>query len=76
MCFEFPTLLPPESAVNGNKAGDDEDDDLGIMDIDENDNKAGNFFWFLLLPCPAWNLSRTTVLVICRTEFCRSRGAK
>ncbi|KAK4342559.1 hypothetical protein RND71_038375 [Anisodus tanguticus] len=41
MCFEVPTMLPPEGAANGNKSGDDKDDDVGIMDIDENDNKAG-----------------------------------
>ncbi|KAG5577429.1 hypothetical protein H5410_057563 [Solanum commersonii] len=41
MCFEVPTLLPPEGVANGNKAGDDKNDDLGIMDIDENDNKSG-----------------------------------
>ncbi|WMV55515.1 hypothetical protein MTR67_048900 [Solanum verrucosum] len=41
MCFEVPTLLPPEGVANGNKAGDDMNDDLGIMDIDENDNKSG-----------------------------------
>ncbi|XP_016575800.1 exocyst complex component SEC3A isoform X4 [Capsicum annuum] len=44
MCFEVPTLLPPEGIANRNKAGDDKDDaddDLGIIDIDENDNKAG-----------------------------------
>ncbi|XP_019070423.1 exocyst complex component SEC3A-like isoform X3 [Solanum lycopersicum] len=41
MCFEVPTLLPPEGVANGNKAGDDKDDDLCIMDIDENDNKSG-----------------------------------
>ncbi|XP_028181023.1 exocyst complex component SEC3A-like isoform X2 [Glycine soja] len=42
MCFEVPTLVPPGGVVNGNKAGyDDDDDDLGIMDIDENDSKSG-----------------------------------
>ncbi|XP_015167202.1 exocyst complex component SEC3A-like isoform X2 [Solanum tuberosum] len=41
MCFEVPTLLPPEGVANGNKTGDDKNDDLGIMDIDENDNKSG-----------------------------------
>ncbi|WVY91832.1 hypothetical protein V8G54_037346 [Vigna mungo] len=42
MCFEVPTLVPPGGVVNGNKTGyDDDDDDLGIMDIDENDNKSG-----------------------------------
>ncbi|XP_059289684.1 exocyst complex component SEC3A-like isoform X1 [Lycium ferocissimum] len=44
MCFGVPTLLPPEGVANGNKAGDDKDDaddDLGIMDIDETDNKTG-----------------------------------
>ncbi|XP_057424106.1 exocyst complex component SEC3A [Lotus japonicus] len=43
MCFEVPTLVPPGGVVNGNKAGyDDDDDDLGIMDIDDNDSKSGN----------------------------------
>ncbi|XP_019443164.1 PREDICTED: exocyst complex component SEC3A isoform X4 [Lupinus angustifolius] len=44
MCFEVPTLVPPGGIVNGNKIGyddDDNDDDLGIMDIDENDSKSG-----------------------------------
>ncbi|MCD7446641.1 Exocyst complex component 1 [Datura stramonium] len=44
MCFEVSTLLPPEGVANENKDGDDKDDvdeDLGIMDIDQNDNKAG-----------------------------------
>ncbi|CAJ2675525.1 unnamed protein product [Trifolium pratense] len=39
MCFEVPTLVPPGGIVNGNKAGYDDDDDLGIMDIDDNDGK-------------------------------------
>ncbi|XP_016439823.2 exocyst complex component SEC3A isoform X2 [Nicotiana tabacum] len=44
LCFEVPALLPPEGVANGKKVGDDKDDvddDLGIMDIDENDKKAG-----------------------------------
>ncbi|KHN47876.1 Exocyst complex component SEC3B [Glycine soja] len=41
MCFEVPTLVPPGGVVNGHKAGYDDDDDLGIMDIDENDSKSG-----------------------------------
>lgn len=43
MCFEVPALVPPGGVSNGNKAGsnDDDEDDLGIMDIDENDSKAG-----------------------------------
>jgi hypothetical protein len=41
MCFEVPTLVPPGGVVNGNKAGYDDDDDLGIMDIDDNDSKSG-----------------------------------
>ncbi|RDY08690.1 Exocyst complex component SEC3A, partial [Mucuna pruriens] len=40
MCFEVPTLVPPGGVVNGNKTGYDDDDDLGIMDIDENDGKS------------------------------------
>ncbi|KAF7817545.1 exocyst complex component SEC3A isoform X1 [Senna tora] len=44
MCFEVPTLVPPGGVVNGNKTGYDDDandDDLGIMDIDDNDSKPG-----------------------------------
>ncbi|XP_061365399.1 exocyst complex component SEC3A isoform X2 [Gastrolobium bilobum] len=44
MCFEVPTLVSPVGVVNGNKTGYDDDandDDLGIMDIDENDSKSG-----------------------------------
>ena len=45
MCFEVPALVPPRGVANGNKSGsyDDNtnDDDLGIMDIDDNDNKVG-----------------------------------
>uniref|UniRef100_A0A2P2MS81 Exocyst complex component sec3 n=1 Tax=Rhizophora mucronata TaxID=61149 RepID=A0A2P2MS81_RHIMU len=48
MCFEVPALVPPGGVANGNKGGsyhdvadEDEDDDLGIIDIDENDSKAG-----------------------------------
>ena len=46
MCFEVPTLVPPGGVVNGNKPGYDDDDDandddLGIMDIDDNDSKSG-----------------------------------
>lgn len=45
MCFEVPTLVPPGGVPNGNRSDDDaNDDDLGIMDIDENDSKAGNLF--------------------------------
>lgn len=49
MCFEVPALVPSGSLSNGNKSvpnDDDNDDDLGIMDIDDND-KAGNYAWFL-----------------------------
>ncbi|GER37614.1 exocyst complex component sec3A [Striga asiatica] len=38
MCFEVPTLVPPGDPGNGPSVGDD--DDLGIMDIDDNE-KAG-----------------------------------
>ncbi|OMO87653.1 Exocyst complex, component Exoc1 [Corchorus capsularis] len=45
MCFEVPALVPPGGVANGNKSGsyddDANDDDLGIMDIDDNDSKAG-----------------------------------
>ncbi|KAL2242048.1 UNVERIFIED_CONTAM: Exocyst complex component SEC3A [Sesamum indicum] len=43
MCFEVPALVPPGGLANGNKTvpiDDDNDDDLGILDIDDND-KAG-----------------------------------
>ncbi|KAL6511716.1 Exocyst complex component S3A [Orobanche gracilis] len=37
MCFEVPALLPPGGLANGNKPNDgDNDDDLGIMDVDDN----------------------------------------
>ncbi|GFS46522.1 exocyst complex component sec3A [Actinidia rufa] len=45
MCFEVPALAPPGGVANGNKVGsnddDANDDDLGIMDIDDNDSKTG-----------------------------------
>ncbi|GAV71624.1 Sec3 domain-containing protein [Cephalotus follicularis] len=45
MCFEVPALVPLGGHANGNRSGsyneDANDDDLGIMDIDENENKAG-----------------------------------
>ncbi|XAR61815.1 hypothetical protein NMG60_11016338 [Bertholletia excelsa] len=44
MCFEVPALVPP-GGVGGNRAGslddDANEDDLGIMDIDDNDSKTG-----------------------------------
>lgn len=48
MCFEVPALNPPGSVPNGNKSAStvddaDDDDDLGIMDIDDNDGKTGIF---------------------------------
>ncbi|KAK2993251.1 hypothetical protein RJ640_015730 [Escallonia rubra] len=45
MCFEVPALVPPGGLANGSKSApnydDANDDDLGIMDIDENESKAG-----------------------------------
>ncbi|GAB2271876.1 Exocyst complex component S3A [Dionaea muscipula] len=45
MCFEVPTLNPLGSIPIGNRSAphDDaeNDDDLGIMDVDDNDHKAG-----------------------------------
>ncbi|XP_050126702.1 exocyst complex component SEC3A [Malus sylvestris] len=41
MCFEVPALVPPGGTANGDKYDDTNDDDLGIMDIDDNDSKAG-----------------------------------
>lgn len=65
MCFEVPTLVPPGGVPNGNRSDDDaNDDDLGIMDIDENDSKAGNFF----LIC----FSSLFVSVMYVTGFCLS----
>lgn len=56
MCFEVPALVPPGGLANGNKSAHDEDDanydDLGIMDIDETDNKAGTALSFFL-PLPS-----------------------
>ncbi|KAE8674828.1 Exocyst complex component SEC3A [Hibiscus syriacus] len=40
MCFEVPALTTPGAVANGSKGGSN-DDDLGIMDIDDNDSKAG-----------------------------------
>ncbi|GLT58088.1 hypothetical protein SLA2020_310100 [Shorea laevis] len=44
MCFEVPALVPPGGGANGNKSGsyndNGSDDDLGIMDIDDNDSKS------------------------------------
>lgn len=37
MCFEVPTLDVNKSGYND----DTNDDDLGMMDIDENDSKSG-----------------------------------
>ncbi|XP_042494585.1 exocyst complex component SEC3A-like [Macadamia integrifolia] len=44
MCFEVPALVPPGGPANGKKNGSNDDvndDDLGIMDIDDNDSKVG-----------------------------------
>ena len=46
MCFEVPALNPPGGVPNGKSASnvdDVDDDDLGIMDIDDNDSKTGIF---------------------------------
>ncbi|GAB4844734.1 Exocyst complex component S3A [Ancistrocladus abbreviatus] len=45
MCFEVPTLNPAGSVPNGNRTASHEedesnDDDLGIMDIDDDDSKS------------------------------------
>ncbi|KAK9164050.1 hypothetical protein Syun_004952 [Stephania yunnanensis] len=46
MCFDVPALVPPGGPSSGNKNGSNDDDanedDLGIMDIDENDSKTSN----------------------------------
>lgn len=64
MCFEVPALVPPGGLANGSKSAHDEDDanydDLGIMDIDETENKAGtSLSLFLLLPSLIYGQSRT-----------------
>ncbi|XP_074271072.1 exocyst complex component SEC3A isoform X2 [Silene latifolia] len=45
MCFEVPALNPPGTLPNGKKSTSDvddaDDDDLGILDIDDNDSKSG-----------------------------------
>ncbi|OVA05191.1 Exocyst complex [Macleaya cordata] len=45
MCFEVPALVPPGGPANGNKSGSNDDDanedDLGILEIDESDGKTG-----------------------------------
>ncbi|KAL6995609.1 Exocyst complex component S3A [Sarracenia purpurea var. burkii] len=40
MCFEVPALVPPGGVGSNNKA-ESNDDDMGIMDIDDNDSKTG-----------------------------------
>lgn len=51
MCFEVPALVPPGGVANGSRTGsyddDANDDDLGIMDIDESDSKPSNSFFYL-----------------------------
>lgn len=61
MCFEVPALVPPGGLVNGNKTGYNDDDanvdDLGIMDIDDNDSKTGTFPQSAVAPvyvCPMY----------------------
>lgn len=61
MCFEVPTLNPSGSLSNGKTAQiedeADDDDDLGILDIDDDDSKTSMFWllkWLLLLK---WNKS-------------------
>lgn len=43
MCFEVPALAPPggPNLKNGSNDDDANDDDLGILDIDDNDSKNG-----------------------------------
>ncbi|XP_031406080.1 exocyst complex component SEC3A-like isoform X2 [Punica granatum] len=41
MCFDVPTLVPAGNDSSGHKSMDSNDDDLGIMDIDDNDSKGG-----------------------------------
>uniref|UniRef100_A0A7N1A6G1 Exocyst complex component Sec3 PIP2-binding N-terminal domain-containing protein n=1 Tax=Kalanchoe fedtschenkoi TaxID=63787 RepID=A0A7N1A6G1_KALFE len=42
MCFEVPTLNHLGGPGNVSKSGVHDDDDLGIMDIDDNDTKSGS----------------------------------
>lgn len=67
MCFEVPALVPPGGLANGNKTvptNDDNDDDLGIMDIDDNDN-AGKLHCFSIFALAHWTI------VIPSSQFCR-----
>ncbi|VFQ99147.1 unnamed protein product [Cuscuta campestris] len=43
MCFEVPALVPPGGLATSNKSvHDDDDDDLGIMDIDDDADRGKN----------------------------------
>lgn len=57
MCFEVPALVPPGGLANGkggpNDNDDGNDDDLGILDIDDNDSKSGKFTYRVLHFCQA-----------------------
>lgn len=46
MCFDVPTLAPVGDDGSGQNSEDLNDEDLGIMDIDDNDSKGGWFHWF------------------------------
>ncbi|KAL7175505.1 hypothetical protein ACSBR2_029160 [Camellia fascicularis] len=41
MRFEVPAIAPTGGVGDGNNVGSTDDDDLGIMDIDDNDSKTG-----------------------------------
>lgn len=51
MCFEVPALVPPGGTASGAKSEYTDDDDLGIMDIDDNDSKAGSLPYGLSVIC-------------------------
>lgn len=72
MCFEVPALVPPGGTASGDKSeyndDDPNDDDLGIMDIDDNDSKAGSLALWAF--GHMFNLSALYVLKF--SQFCFS----
>lgn len=59
MCFEVPALVPPGGLANGNKSvpiDDENDDDLGIMDIDDNENDGNNAHCFSIFAWARWTM--------------------
>lgn len=76
MCFEVPALVPPGGVANGGKSGyndeDANDDDLGIMDMDDNDSKAGILYFCNYLIFPMCFCPRINFYVCCELKFCMS----